>query len=80
MSNLGLNARLKLLAKVLCVTPTDKVFLERDWKTNVWWLRGCVEGDTALPQTKGSKTIFEALENVEGWLAPEYDEISDEDI
>ena len=80
MSTLGLNTRLKLLAKVLCVTPTSKVYLEKGWRTNVWWLRECVEGDTPLPATKGCKTIFEALENVEGWLAPEYDKISDKEI
>jgi hypothetical protein len=73
----SLHNRIVALAKALCVTPTHKVSLVKDLFTNKWWLVGCVEGDTSLPQTKGCATIHEALENAEGWLAVELDKFDE---
>lgn len=70
-----LKDRILNLAKVLAVTATEKITIEKDLATQIWWLRGCVEGDQPLPGTRGCGTIQEALENVEGWLAPEFDKI-----
>ena len=69
----NLHNRIVTLAKALGVTPTHKVSLVKDLFTNKWWLVGCVEGDTPLPQTKVCITLQEALENAEGWLAVELD-------
>lgn len=77
-SNKKLVDRLKLLAKALCVTPTNKLDIEKSTEFNNWWLVGCKEGDTALPYTKGAKTMLEALENAEGWLAPRIDQIEED--
>jgi hypothetical protein len=70
-----LQDRIKRLARVLCVTPTDSVRLELSWVTGVrrWWLCGCVEGDTALPRSGGANTEKEALDAAEAWLAPKID-------
>lgn len=60
------------LARALGLTPgRDGVRLELD--RGRWWLRGCREGDRALPQTHGAHTMAEAIERAEAWLAPEVD-------
>lgn len=64
--------RLKRLAWVLCVTPTTKLRLEQSRIVGgPWYLVGCVEGDVALPRTRGCHTARDALDAVEAWLAPE---------
>jgi hypothetical protein len=65
--------RILKLAKVLKLTPTGKTRLEKDLSSQIWWILGCVEGEQPLPGTRGCATMIEALENVEGWLAPEFD-------
>lgn len=66
--------RILRLAKVLKVTPIpEKVGLEKD--RGKWWLVGCAEGDTVLPQTSNLHTINEALNAVEAWLAFEVDSL-----
>jgi len=36
-----------------------------------WWLTGCAGGDCVLPMSRGARTVQDALEHAEGWLAPE---------
>jgi|LauGreDrversion4_2_1035121.scaffolds.fasta_scaffold09254_6 hypothetical protein len=68
--------RIFKLAKALCLIPTEKTWIEKDEKTAIWWLIGCKEGDQALPGTRGCSTVKEALENAEGWFAPELDRLN----
>jgi hypothetical protein len=65
--------RLHRIAKALGLTPTDRIRAEKDLRSRVWWLRGCVEGDQPLPRTRNEPTIASALEAAEGWLAPKLD-------
>jgi len=59
------------------MTPTYSLRLELSHVggRRRWWLCGCKEGDQALPRTGDAKTASEALENAEGWLAPELDHL-----
>jgi len=72
MNSPNLKSRILKLAKVLKLTPTGKTRLEKDLSSQIWWILGCVEGEQPLPGTRGCATMIEALENVEGWLAPEF--------
>jgi len=63
--------RLKTLARALCMVPTKKLDVKFDYSMRCWWLTGCVGGDCVLPQSRGAKTLDEALEFAEAWLAPE---------
>ena len=72
MNSPNLKSRILKLAKVLKLAPTGKIRLEKDLASQMWWILGCVEGDQPLPGTRGCATMIEALENVEGWLAPEF--------
>lgn len=66
--------RLRALAKALCMTPGPRpLYLCQDGPLRSWWLVGCVEGDAALPRTRGERTAASALEAAEGWLAPKLD-------
>ena len=66
--------RIVALATALQLTPTKNMTIrpERGGKRR-WWLIGCEEGDQPLPATGGAKDVYEALEDAEGWLAPEID-------
>lgn len=69
-----LQDRLNRLGKALCMTPGSRGFdIVQSNITGVkkWWLVHGVEGDVALPQTSGAKTVDEALDCAEAWLAPE---------
>jgi hypothetical protein len=67
--------RILKLAKALQLTPTEKIWIEKDMETKLWWLVGCKEGDQPLSGTKGCATVNEALETAEGWYAPELDKL-----
>lgn len=60
------NDRIRSIAKKLCMTPTDKVAVVRDGHD--WWLIGCVEGDTILPNVRGLWGLGDVLDQVESWL------------
>ena len=62
---------IRLIAKALCLTVTDKTDFVRDLKSNRWWLIGCKEGDQPLPQTGNCYTINDAIDRVSAWLFPE---------
>jgi len=70
--------RLQRVARALCLTPTDRldIVLSRVGGRRAWWVVGCVEGDQALPQTGAARTVDEALDAAEAWLAPELDATS----
>lgn len=65
--------RIIKLAKALSLTPTENTWVDKDCRTQIWWLVNCKEGDQPLPGTRGCSNVKEALENAEGWLAPELD-------
>lgn len=67
--------RVLRLASALKLTPTARTRVEycSVGGKRRWWLLGCVEGDQALPQTASARTVPEALEMAEAWLAPEID-------
>jgi len=69
--------RILKLAKNFSLTPTEKTWINQDYRTKMWWLVECKEGEWILPGTRGCKNIDEALENVEGWLAPELNSSED---
>lgn len=66
--------RLSAIVHALGLTPGKSVWLERD--DEGWVIRGCVEGDQRLPRTKRCRTVTEALEAADGWLAPEVDAVT----
>lgn len=63
--------RIERLARVLCVRPLPHLDVVRDPKSHAWWLVGHVGGDTALPGTRGARTLPEALDAAEAWFSPE---------
>lgn len=69
--------KLRIIAKALKLTPTDKLHLEKGGRplSTCWWLVGCVEGDQPLPRTSQCHTTKEAIEAAMGWLAPEIDTV-----
>jgi len=54
---------IRLIAKALCLTVTDKTDFVRDLKSNRWWLIGCKEGDQPLPQTGNCYATHDRLEH-----------------
>lgn len=63
----ALEERLRKLAEDLCLTPTNKIRIEKG--LGKWWLVGCVEGDQPLPQVHfGQKNAYDALRRAEEWL------------
>lgn len=62
---------MRVLAKVLGLTLSDNINVQRDPVTLQWWLCGCIEGDQPLPQTNKCNTAKEALEASSAWFAPE---------
>jgi len=63
--------RIKRLARILCVEPTPGMWLDR--YDGRWWLVGVISGDHPLPNTGGCRTLPEALDATEAWLAPMID-------
>lgn len=68
---IGIAARIRRLARVLCVEPLPHLDVVYDSTTRGWWLVGHVGGDTALPGTRGSRNLAEALDAAEAWFAVE---------
>lgn len=64
-------ARIDRLARVLCVEPLPHLDVVLDARTRDWWLVGHRHGDTALPGTRGSRSLLGALDAAEAWFAPE---------
>jgi len=66
--------RLRRICSAMCLTPTPRLGVNSGLvRTRRWTLVGGVEGDAGLPMTAGAKDIDDALEHVEGWLAPQID-------
>jgi len=61
--------QIRMIAKALCLTATDKTDLVREAGRDRWWIVGCVEGDQPLPQTGGRHTVDDAIDCALGWLA-----------
>lgn len=69
--------RLRRLAAALKLTPTPRLDVVKAGLSHPRWvLVGCIEGDQPLPQTSGCRTLPEALDAAEAWLAPELDKES----
>jgi len=69
MSNARHESRIRRLAGVLCMDWLPGTRVEKyDGK---WWLVGAAGGDQPLPNTSGCRTLPEALDAAEAWLAPE---------
>ena len=65
-------ARIHALAIALKMEPTRRTNVELEIRPPYrWWLVGCVDGDQPLPCTAGARTIGDALDAAEAWLAPE---------
>ena len=43
-----------------------------------WVITGLRHGDCWIPQSRGAKTIHQAVEQAEAWLAPEIDKDSND--
>ena len=68
-----MSERVRELARRLKLTPTENTRIEycAVGGRRCWWLRGCVEGDQALPGTGNARTISEAIDDANSWLEEE---------
>lgn len=66
-----LQDRINRIAKILCLTDPVCEYDVQKGVEGAWFLCGDRYGDTVLPQSRGAKTIEEALEFAEAWLSPE---------
>jgi len=76
-SSIPFHERLAVVAKSIKFTPGKHLTLERDLKTNVWWLCGAIEGDQAFSITKNCKTMQEALNHIEKFFQSNIDPIEE---
>lgn len=77
VTSIPFHERLAIVAKSIKFTPGKHLTLEKDIKTNVWWLCGAAEGDQAFSVTKNCKTMHEALDHIEKWFQTNIDRIEE---
>ena len=68
-SPMPFHERLAVVAKSIKFTPGKHLTLEKDLKTNVWWLCVAIEGDQPFSITKQCTTMHEALDHIEKWIS-----------